>query len=316
MSIINVVPFPRVVRIEPASACNLRCIHCPTGTVDMPRGIMRSEIFDLIVENIEKHLDKVKVVVLYHGGEPLLNSKLPDMIRELKSIGIPFIKTVSNGMMLNTEIGERLIEAGLDSIEFSLDGESPEDNNSIRRNSDYQKILGNIKSFIDLKNEKKSELPSVAISMTQFLRHSLKSPKLQAEIPVFIKQDLGEAYLSQLNMNAVLAMQWPGLELSGRFDLYVEDEKNDANYCDHVINTVTVRWNGDVVPCCYDLTTMLLMGNILESDIADIWNNASYRELRNSISQRRFKPLCEHCNVVRPPGFLIRRNNAYGTSAE
>lgn len=47
-------PFPRVIRIEPAGACNLRCSHCPTGTVSMQRGIMSWETFAIALENIEK----------------------------------------------------------------------------------------------------------------------------------------------------------------------------------------------------------------------------------------------------------------------
>ena len=42
------IPLPKVVRIEPAGKCNLSCIHCPTGTVEMPRGIMDYDTFELI----------------------------------------------------------------------------------------------------------------------------------------------------------------------------------------------------------------------------------------------------------------------------
>lgn len=28
------------------------------------------------------------------------------------------------------------------------------------------------------------------------------------------------------------------------------------------MNTLTIRYNGDVIPCCYDLTSKLVMGNI------------------------------------------------------
>ena len=36
----KILSFPRVVRIEPASNCNLACSHCPTGTVDIVRDLM------------------------------------------------------------------------------------------------------------------------------------------------------------------------------------------------------------------------------------------------------------------------------------
>ena len=66
----NQPPFPRVLRIEPASQCNLACSHCPTSTIDMKRGLMTDDIFNKILSEIELHKNDIKAVVLYHGGEP------------------------------------------------------------------------------------------------------------------------------------------------------------------------------------------------------------------------------------------------------
>ena len=94
--------FPKVIRIEPASQCNLMCSHCPTGTIDMNRGLMDYQVFEKIIKEIKSYKNYVKVIVLYHGGEPLLNKEIFNMIKELKEIKNDFfIKTVSNGMALN-----------------------------------------------------------------------------------------------------------------------------------------------------------------------------------------------------------------------
>lgn len=82
-------PFPKVIRIEPAGSCNLKCSHCPTGTVKMSRSVMKPTTFSLILNSLQAHLDEIKVVVLYHGGEPLLNRNFAEMIKEIKSLNIP-----------------------------------------------------------------------------------------------------------------------------------------------------------------------------------------------------------------------------------
>jgi len=79
-------PFPRVVRIEPAGAYNLRCSHCPTGTVKMERGIMSMETFGRVLYNVQAQMEFVKVFVLYHGGEPLLNKRFAEMVRQIRAI--------------------------------------------------------------------------------------------------------------------------------------------------------------------------------------------------------------------------------------
>lgn len=61
--------FPKVLRIEPSPQCNLRCSHCPTGTVEMSRSKMPREIFEKIMIDIKDYREHIKVIVLYHGGK-------------------------------------------------------------------------------------------------------------------------------------------------------------------------------------------------------------------------------------------------------
>jgi radical SAM protein with 4Fe4S-binding SPASM domain len=77
------------------------------------------------------------------------------------------------------------------------------------------------------------------------------------------------------------------------------------NYCDLVDYTITVRWNGDVVSCCYDLTSRYVMGNILQDSLESIWNGKRYIGLRRSIDGRKFIPLCAGCNKVKPNTYLV-----------
>lgn len=63
--------FPRVVRIEPAAKCNLACSHCPTGTVDMVRGLMSDEVFSRVLEDVKNNKESIVAIVLYHGGGTL-----------------------------------------------------------------------------------------------------------------------------------------------------------------------------------------------------------------------------------------------------
>ena len=49
----------------------------------MNRGILDHQVFEKF-RRIKGYKDYVKVIVLYHGGEPLLNKKMFDMIEQLK----------------------------------------------------------------------------------------------------------------------------------------------------------------------------------------------------------------------------------------
>lgn len=123
--------IPRVVRIEPSAKCNLSCRHCPTGTIEMSRGVMSNEVFERCLDFIR--YDEVKVIVLYHGGEPLLNKDFYLMVNRIKkSRKDILIKTVSNGVALTKANANKLIFSGIDEVEFSLDGLSFVENDYIR----------------------------------------------------------------------------------------------------------------------------------------------------------------------------------------
>ena len=306
---IELTPFPRVLRIEPASQCNLACSHCPTGTVDMDRGIMGRDIFEKVLSEISANKDFIKVIVLYHGGEPFLNNNFYSMVARIKDIDNSiFIKTVSNGMTVSKKNAENILNSGIDHIEFSLDADSPEENQYFRVNSDTQKIIKNINGLIALKKLRNAAKPEIYITNTQFLRDKNSTDHLgEPVVPSWLEHLFG-GDVSGYKTN--YALKWPHMGNSGKFDFFKPVSGEDSNECDHVINTLTIRSDGLVVPCCFDLTSKLVMGNILEESLTDIWNGQKYLMLRESIKSLNYISICKTCAVVRPPVYLIPKRNA------
>lgn len=296
----DIYPFPRVVRIEPASQCNLACSHCPTGTVEMEREIMSDATFARVKLSLQAHRDEVKVVVLYHGGEPLLNKSFYKWVREIKSINDRFfVKTVSNGMALTDVAIDNILGSGIDAIEFSLDGLSAAESQEVREKSNTNKIIENVKRLINRKKARGLEKPELYIATTQFLR--AQDGPLEVKIPDWLTTAFAEGVAG---FKGTYAVQWPHMGRVTKYDI-VKSEGEDKNECDHVVNTITVRADGTVVPCCYDLTTKLPMGNVNNHSMTDIWNSDQYIELRRSIREKKYISICGNCAVVRPSKYLV-----------
>jgi radical SAM protein with 4Fe4S-binding SPASM domain len=308
----SVQPLPRVVRIEPSGACNLRCMHCPTGTSEtIKRGIMSNEVFQRIVEEIGSYRG-VDVAVLYHGGEPFLNKNIFKMIEELKRLDIKFIKIVTNGMLVDDEMASKIIDSGLDSIEFSLDGLSPEENDRIRRGCSYRKVISTIKKLLTLKSRRGAAKPEVFIANTQIPSEGDILQGVTVSTPKYLLDDLAD-FVGDVKFKNTYMLKWPAFDCRGEYKL-VEGPASKgsvpSNYCDNVLEVITIRWNGDVVPCCYDLNSDYVLGNIMERSLADIWNGRKYRDLRRSIHARQYTPLCVDCNIIRPSLFVVRNEPA------
>lgn len=294
--------FPELIRIEPSATCNLSCVHCPTGTYGNPiKGNMSKELFLKIKNEIKNY--KIRVVVLYTGGEPFINKDFFFMVKELKEIGIPLIKTVSNGMLLNKEIIQNIIKSNLDEIEFSLDGIDSTMNNFIRKNSSYRKVIDNVKELLEEKLSNNSNL-KVSIASTQF-KYIDEDGMLRSRRPNWIEKEFIE-YLDILNFNYVDAIKWSDMKLDGDIFETITDESDEVtNYCDHISSTITIRSNGDVVPCCYDLISKLVLGNTNTSNLKNIWNNMAYIKLRKSIDEKKFYSIYTSCSVVNKSNYLV-----------
>jgi len=295
--------LPPVVRIEPAASCNLRCLHCPTGLDATPKGVMDREIFELILTELVRYGDQVNTVVLYHGGEPLLNPFLDHMIRSIRKTSVKKIKMVTNGKMLTSEKSEMLIATGLNEIEISLDSVGPEESDSVRRRSNAAETIQNIEELIALKKSYSSNL-LISISSTQFV-DDYEIESLSELTPTPEPTWLRERFVD-LPIKSTWAVQWPGkLPLNNAVKFPGKVPKKPST-CSLLDETVTVRSSGDVVVCCYDLVGMSHMGNVRLSSLSEIWNSQMYSDFRKSFAEANYPEPCKSCSVVTGPQYLSR----------
>ncbi|MDH7483643.1 MAG: radical SAM protein [Spirochaetales bacterium] len=113
------------LRISVTDRCNLRCIYCmPEGGIDLlPHDrIMRFEQIELVARAaVDLGIRKIRLT----GGEPLARKGIVDLVRMLRRIeGLDTLAMTTNGTML-APLAASLAEAGLDSVNISLDTLDP-----------------------------------------------------------------------------------------------------------------------------------------------------------------------------------------------
>ena len=108
------------LRLSVTDLCNLRCRYCmPDGVEKLEREAVLTyeEFLRLAALFARCGVDTVRVT----GGEPLVRPRIPGLIRQIKEIpGIQKVTLTTNGILLKDQMQE-LAEAGLDSLNISLD---------------------------------------------------------------------------------------------------------------------------------------------------------------------------------------------------
>ena len=111
----------RKLRISITDRCNMRCVYCmPNGNTEwfeQNNILTYDEIVKLATILARLGIEKIRVT----GGEPLVRPKVEDLIKTLSNIDeIKAISMTTNGLLLRDKVMQ-LRDAGLSSINVSLD---------------------------------------------------------------------------------------------------------------------------------------------------------------------------------------------------
>jgi len=131
------------LRISITDRCNLSCFYCRARDLKFiphPQILRYEEIIHLTKLFTKLGFTKVRIT----GGEPLVRPNVLFLVRELKQIaGIETLAMTSNGTLLE-RYAEALKEAGLDSINISLDSLRPENYRAITGMGELGMVLRGI----------------------------------------------------------------------------------------------------------------------------------------------------------------------------
>jgi cyclic pyranopterin phosphate synthase len=136
----------RKLRISLTDRCNMRCRYCmPQGNVKWFKNediLTYDEIIRLVAILTDLGIEKIRLT----GGEPLLRPALEDLVASLRRINaIKSISMTTNGLLLADKV-KRLKEAGLDSVNISLDSFEPRRFRAITGIDGLEKVLESIEA--------------------------------------------------------------------------------------------------------------------------------------------------------------------------
>jgi radical SAM protein with 4Fe4S-binding SPASM domain len=269
-------------------------------------GFMDFALFKKIIDELAEvnaSFHHNRVVWLHHFGESLLHPQFDSCIHYAAVKGIRTGLSV-NPMMLNEKTALSLLCSGLHILYLSLDGHNDETFFKIRGiNNMYDLSRSKMIDFLKLKKESLSNM-KIILSMIDF---SLNDDSVAA---------VKEEWESNKEIDGFLLKNyttWDGAipEIHALAPESITAETRDYSIvnCSFPWVNMTVTWDGDVVPCCFDYNKKLVLGNALSHTLSYIWNDAPMRGLRHEfITNKVTNALCKNCEMlhsVYAPGMEI-----------
>lgn len=131
------------LRISVTDRCNFRCVYCRSADPEkhMPSAELLTwdEYERLARLLVGMGIRKVRVT----GGEPLVRPGVDDFIARLKTMGAADVSITTNGQML-ADGCDRLVAAGLDRINISLDSLDRERFERVTRTKTFDQVIAGI----------------------------------------------------------------------------------------------------------------------------------------------------------------------------
>ncbi|UEG50102.1 radical SAM protein [Ferruginibacter lapsinanis] len=140
----------KTLRVSLLSRCNLSCVYCTMGEDDIKDANHTAPVDSVtLLQTIQQLHDLLQLeTIRLTGGEPLLYHELIPVIKGIKAMGIDEIKLTTNGFLLE-RMAEQMKDAGMRSINVSLDAIDEDVFFLMSKRSHVQRILDGIDKAVD-----------------------------------------------------------------------------------------------------------------------------------------------------------------------
>lgn len=286
-----------IFNIELTNRCPMKCVMCPrTNHMTREQGFMDTGLFKKIIDelaDVNKSFHHDRVVWLHHFGESLLHPQFDACIRYAAGRGIRTGLSV-NPMMLDDKTARRLLASGLHILYLSMDGHNDESFYKIRgMKNGYDISYKRTIEFLELKKVNPCDT-KIILSMIDFSLNeaSIAAVKEKWESHEKIDGFLMKHYTTWDGAIPEIEALAPGTAAERTVD-------QSTVTCSFPWTNLTVTWDGDVVPCCFDYNKKLVLGNAVTDTLSSIWNGKPMQKLRKEfMANRVLNPLCKNCGML------------------
>jgi MoaA/NifB/PqqE/SkfB family radical SAM enzyme len=275
--------FPMMVVLSFIYVCNAGCPNCPYNNSEIREDytdalFMPEDLFKRIADECGPHGSMLRIS---GGGEPMLHPKAVELLEYAKSKGTK-VGLITNGSSFDEGDLERLVSAGVDAIEFSVDAGDPETYAWVRPGLDWDTLNANVRKTLALRDRLNASTRVVVSAINQA---GVDIAKVEAHwVPIADKVQIRKYLTWGYNENH-----------SADSTPYLPPEQRVP--CPWLFERLNIDSRGFVTLCGEDIAFNEKFANVNERSIKDIWNGPEFGRLRGLHLGGRGDeiPICSTC---------------------
>jgi radical SAM protein with 4Fe4S-binding SPASM domain len=279
-------PFASEIQIQTNTVCNATCIMCPYPEVskEFTHGWMQEDLYREILDQCAKEptLWRIEPFLM---NEPFTDKRLVDWIALAKEkVRHAVVTVTTNGTLVRPKIADRLVNSGLDAIWFSFNGATKATFEKIMGVS-YDTVVQNMDYLLSIRPE------SLRV-FTNMIETLPMEPEIMENIHRWQQRGVQSGPSKLVNRAG---------NVSNFTELNYRPLGSEATHiCDLLYHKLYVLYTGEVVLCCMDWRRKVILGNVREQSLRDIWRGERYQHYRRLHEEGRSSELdlCSSCSYV------------------
>lgn len=277
-------PVPvRHVQIEISNLCNYKCIFCPRTKSVRKKGIIDEELFNRLIQEVYDF--GAREMSFHFSGDPFLHPKLAEYVKRAKEVGYSYVYIDTNGSNATPERVGAVIDAGVDSIKFSVNAGTKEMYEFIHGIDAFDKVVSNIRYCNDYRNKVNPQM-KLFVSCV-YTKYTQTEKEKVAELFSFCDEVIFQP-----------ASDFSGVMPEVNELLKGEGDNNYANVCPcpMVFGGIYITYEGYLSACCTNFDNHVVVADLKEMSLQEAWYGEKMTELRKRHLQNDLKGLvCYNC---------------------
>jgi organic radical activating enzyme len=279
-------PFPRSILFEVSNLCNHACVFCAYPKMTRPGRRMDLALAQRLLR--EAYDLGAREAGFYSGAEPFTSPDLEAIVRCAKQLGYEYTFISTNGSLATEPRLRALIDAGLDSIKFSINGADRETYRRIHGQDHFDRVLRHVR-FADEYRRATDATLYLSVSFVAMDRDGFATSSGRDALEALVRPWVDEVlFWDATSENG----QMIGLGPSGV-----------SAPCGLPFMRAHVSAEGHLRMCCNDYQNYLSLVDLRGTTLADGWQAEIFRDMRRRHLDNRLEgTLCFNCvNNVNTP---------------
>ena len=319
--IVHISHYPTFLTIEPSNICQLACPQCPVGIAKKhPKGDTgpspRNPFPDYPLSLLADSFRYAHTVQFYFQGEPLLNPRLPELIREVAQQGLYTIVS-TNAQALDRSMAKRLVVSGLHRIVISMDGLSQSSYEAYRKGGSVEKARAAIRYLREEREIARrqrlisGDYPIIELQCL-LLRSNEREQALMRKTYRLLGADCLTFKTAQFYDYQYGNPLMPARDRDRRYEQCADGtyrlKRHPLRRLWHALTGISpcyrlwagcvLTTNGDVLPCCYDKSHTHAYGNIHHASLPTLFRSRQADAFRRTAICAPFQQapeICQNC---------------------